>query len=104
MSQPIKVPKEVMELVYEQVACNELAQSSGFFRALAYKQKVYKLEALIWRTMTRVFPQTTEGDWVIDWKTGMATDTTVVPPVAKKTRKPRAPKPAAADPANSLGE
>ena len=104
MSQPIKVPKEVMELVYEQAACNELAQSSGFIRALAYKTKAYKLEALIWRTMAKVFPQTTTGSWVVDVVTGMAVDTTVVPPAAKKPRKPRAPKPAAADPANSLGE
>jgi hypothetical protein len=104
MSQPIKVPKEVMELVYEQVACNELAQSSGFIRALAYKTKAVKIGALIWRTMAKVYPQTTKGDWTIDVTTGMAVDTTVVPPAAKKTRKPRAPKPAAADPANSLGE
>ena len=104
MSQPIKVPKEVMELVYEQAACNELAQSNGFFKALAYKTKAVKLEALIGRTMAKVFPQITKGDWVVDVVTGMAVDTTVVPPLAKKTRKPRATKPAVADPANSLGE
>ena len=78
MSQPIKVPKEVMELVYEQQACEALAQDSGWLRAIVYRQKAFKLEALIWRTMNKVFPQT-------------------------KPRKSRAAKPAA-DPANSLGE
>lgn len=106
MAQQIKVPKEIMELVYEQQACNALAAESGFFRALCYKQKVFKLEALIFRTMAKVFPQTANGEWVIDSVTGMAIkkeDTPVL--AAKKPRKPRAAKPvAAADPANKLGD
>ena len=104
MSQPIKVPKEIMELVYEQQACEVLATESGFLRTLVYKQKVFKLEALIWRTMCKVFPQTTQGEWNIDAVTCMATEkVSVATPLIKKTRKPRAVKPAA-DPANSLGE
>lgn len=104
MSQPIKVPKEVMELVYEQAACDELATNSGFFRALAYKMKSIKINSLIWRTMVKVYPQTAKGAWVIDIVAGMVVDTTIVPQAVKKTRKPRTPKPAVADPANSLGE
>jgi hypothetical protein len=102
MSQPIKVPKEIMELVYEKTACEALAETSGFFRALAYKLKAHKLEALIFRTMAKVFPQTAKGEWIIDSIAGIASEK-VDPAPAKKTRKPRAPK-AAADPANSLGE
>ena len=104
MSQPIKVPKEVMELVYEKAACEELAEASGWLRAVFYKQKAVKLEALIWRTMYKVFPQTAKSDWVIDFYTGMAMEkVSVAAPLIKKPRKPRAAKPAA-DPANSLGE
>lgn len=103
MSQPIKVPKEVMELVYEKAACEELAEASGWLRALFYKQKAIKLEALIWRTMNKVFPQTAKSEWAIDLVTGIATELLAVLPAVKKPRKPRAVKPAA-DPANSLGE
>jgi hypothetical protein len=104
MSQPIKVPKEVMELVYEQAACEALAQDSGWIRALMYKQKAFKLHALIWRTMYRVFPQTASDSWTINMTTGMATERiSAATPLIKKPRKPRAAKPAA-DPANSLGE
>ena len=105
MSQPIKVPKEVMELVYEQQACEILANESGFIRALVYRQKAFKLESLIWRTMYKVFPQTATGGWIINATTGIATEKFVGNKAAevKKPRKPRAAK-LAADPANSLGE
>jgi hypothetical protein len=104
MSQPIKVPKEVMELVYEQQACEALAQDSGWLRAIVYRQKAFKLEALIWRTMNKVFPQTTVSEWVIDSRAGLAVEkVSAATPLIKKSRKSRAAKPAA-DPANSLGE
>jgi hypothetical protein len=109
MSQPIKVPKEVMELVYEQAACEALAKESGWLRAIVYKQKALKLEALIWRTMNKVFPQTMVSEWaidswVIDSRAGLAMEkVSVATPLIKKPRKSRAAKPAA-DPANSLGE
>ena len=109
MNQAIKVPKEIMELVYEQQAFEALAVYSGFIKAFYYKQKALKAEALIWRTMHKVFPQTAIGVWKINPITGMIGPIMAgAESLVKKPRKPRAVKstiPAKpADAANSLGE
>lgn len=107
MSQSIKIPKEIMELVYEQQACEILADQRGFIKAIYYEQRAVKLQALVWRTLTKMFPQTSKDTWTIDTITGVATKVMpVMPDAPKKSRKPRAAKSVAAkvDPANNLGD
>ena len=98
MSKSVKVPKEVMELVYEEQACLELseAHSEGFFpslKAIYYKSRAVKANVLVNRALASVYPQVKEGDWTIDIATGLAIKSislSDLPP--KKTRKPRASK------------
>lgn len=103
----IKVPKEVMEVFYESVACKALAAhyARGFFpslKAIYYKQKAVKADILAWRAMAAAHPAVKDGDWVIDTHTGLATKE--VPPVADVPKKVRAPRKAKVAPAAAEGE
>lgn len=97
--QQVKVPKEVMELVYEAAACKELAaQFSGsffsFHKAIYFATKAEKARTLSGRALAAVHPETMDGDWEIDLRRGVATKKQVPEAEAKpkKPRKQRTPK------------
>jgi len=103
----VKVPKEVMELVYEAAACRDLARHYGdsffsFPKAVYYAAKERKAEALVWRAMCAAHPECGTGKWTVDVEAGvMVKEEEPKPEVAKKPRKPRKPKAATTQEATS---
>lgn len=108
--QQVKVPKEVMELVYEAQACEALAQHYrdswfSFPKAIYYATKQYKARNLAMRALGMAHPAALEGDWTIDVTQGIAHKTVEPKPeVAKKPRKKREPKSTTAVPAEKATE
>jgi len=94
----VKVPKEVMELVYEAAACRDLARHYGesffsFPKAVYYAAKERKAEALVWRALCAAHSECGQGKWTVDVEAGLAIkEEEPKPEVAKKPRKPRKPK------------
>jgi hypothetical protein len=100
----IKVPKEVMEVLYESEACLSLSNyyARGWFpsvKALYYGTKATKAERLAWRALGNAHPETTQGSWRISTVTGLATKDEPAILKEKKPRVPRKPKAVSTTPA-----
>ena len=96
----IKIPKEVMELLYEADACKRLAAAhdKGWFpslKAVTFSAKGQKATSLAYRSLHQTHPSTAVGIWNIDMVQGVivkvepegakpkaARKRKVVPPVA----------------------
>lgn len=107
--QQVKVPKEVMELIYEAQACESLAAHYGdswfpSLKAVYYGAKAVKATRLAWRALRAVQPEVRQGEWTIDSVTGVATREAGEEEKAKKPRKPRAPKAEAKTETKTEGE
>lgn len=88
--QTIKVPKEVMEVFYEAAACEQLAKNSGFLKALYYKSKAVKAQAIAMRAMQAAHAVTAKGEWHINLTLGTmnkADDPLVVKPKKSRAKK-----------------
>lgn len=102
MTNQIKVPKEIQELFFESAAFYTLALGARRWllpspKAFYYALRAGKVDAMAWRTLKQVFPQTAVGEWKYDIALGVAHR--IDEPV--KTRAPRKPK-AKAEPAEQL--
>lgn len=91
MATQVKVPKEVMDVVYEWEALKELAAASGFIKAIYYRSKAQKAHALIHRAMHAAHPATKQGKWSLNIAEGIMVKHEDAAAV-KKPRKPRTPK------------
>jgi len=72
----IKIPKEVMELLYEAAACKILAEAhnKGWFpslKAVTFSAKGQKAGNLAHRAINQMYPSTAVGIWNIDMVQGV---------------------------------
>lgn len=112
MATSVKVPKEVMELFYEHIACRFLSDEHrrNWFpslKAIYYQQKAVKANNLAWRALAAAHPVVDPTDWSIDMYTGVAGkyEDPKAPKKTRASRKPKAPAvPATTAPAGKQGE
>lgn len=77
MTNQVKVPKEIQELFYEAAAFSALSLSAMCWlipspKAYYYALRAEKVDALAWRTLKQLFPQTAVGEWKYDLALGVA--------------------------------
>ena len=90
----IKVPKEVMELLYEADACKRLAAAhdKGWFpslKAVMYGAKYEKATSLAYRALHQTYPSTAVGIWNINMSQGVIVKVEPEGAKPKAARKPK---------------
>jgi len=102
----IKIPKDVMELLYEADACQKLAYhyAGGWLpsiKAVYYTVRARKAERLAYKMLHQVHPKTATGVWLVKIDAGTLVNHAQPP---AKPKAPRKTKPVAPTTVTTQGE
>lgn len=91
----IKIPKDILELLYEADACQKLAYhyAGGFLpsgKAIFYAARAGKAERLAHKMLHQVHPKTAQGVWLVRLDEGVLVNHAQQPTKPKTVRKPKA--------------